>query len=66
MSDVITTDHETDETDMACEKIKILIQEALKSSGKYYQAILRLSIFFEKDQTSGAQDSLIFLDKVLL
>ena len=60
MSDVITTDHETDETDMACEKIKILIQEALKSSAKYDQAILRLSIFFEKDQTGGALDSLIF------
>lgn len=58
MSEVI------DQPDMACERVKNLIQEALNQRARHYQAILSLSIFFEGDQTGAAEDSRIFLDMV--
>lgn len=58
MSEVI------DQPDIACEKVKSLIQDALNQRGRHYQAILSLSIFFEGDQTGAAEDSRIFLDMV--
>lgn len=54
-----------DQPDMACEKVKNLIQEALNQRTRHYQAILSLSFFFEGDQTGAAEDSKIFLDMVL-
>lgn len=61
MSEVITFE---DQSDMACERIMRLIQEALDQRSRHYQAIFPLSIYFEGDQTGAAEDSKIFLDMV--
>ena len=53
-----------DQPDMACERVKNLIQEALNQRARHYGAILSRSIFFEGDQTGAAEDSRIFLDMV--
>lgn len=52
----------TDEQSIGCDRVKILIQEALNQRTRHYQAIYSLSIFFEGDQTGAAEDSKLFLD----